>query len=133
MRNESTRFLCVVRLSDKKSHFGGVPRFNFHYQLYGGTRVESGANAAGQSFVFHRGRITQRSITPDEPRAISGKRSRRWSGSGKGDAIAKFRVVRIAGKQALALQIPFRNDMHTGFLWVGTENESGVSGDSQLS
>src|SRR4029450_8914333 len=23
--------------------------------------------------------------------------------------------------------------MHTGFLWIGSENESGVSGDSQLS
>src|SRR5205823_6509409 len=61
------------------------------------------------------------------------ERSRRRSRSGKSDAIAKFRVVGIAGKQTLALQIPFRNDMHTGFLSIGSEHECGVSGDSQLS
>src|SRR5436309_15986281 len=70
---------------------------------------------------------------PDESGAISGERSRRWIRSGKRDAIAKFRVVGIAGKQTLALQIPFRNDMHTGFLWIGSEHECGVGGDSQLS
>src|SRR5207249_8954699 len=69
----------------------------------------------------------------DERCAISGERSRRWSRCGKRDAIAKFWVVGIASKQALALQIPFRNDMHTGFLWIGSENECGVGGDSQLS
>src|SRR4029077_15366784 len=53
--------------------------------------------------------------------------------SSKSDAVAKFRIVGVAGKQALALQIPFRDDMHTGFLWIGSENESGVGGDSQLS
>ena len=133
MRNESTRFFFVVRLPEEKSHLGGVPRFNLHYHLHGGARVEAGANVAGQSFVLHRRRIAQRAVTPDEPSAISGERSRRWSRSGKSDAVAKFRVVRIAGEQALALQIPFRNNMHTGFLWIGSENESGVGGDSQLS
>src|SRR6266550_8289779 len=102
-RNEFTRFFFIVRLPDEKSHFCGVPRFNLHYHLHGGTRVKAGANVAGQSFVLHRRRITQRAVTPDEPRAISGKRSRRWSRSSKSDAVAKFRVVRIAGKQALAL------------------------------
>src|SRR6266581_345285 len=131
--NQSTRFFFVVRLSEEKSHFGGVPRFNFDYDLDGGARVEAGANIAGQSFVLHRCWIAQRAVTPDEPGAISGERSRRWSRSGKSDAITKFRGVGIAGKQALALQIPFRNDMHTGFLWIGSENESGVGGDSQLS
>src|SRR5437660_1740811 len=131
--NESTRFFFVVRLSEKESHLGGVSRFNLNHHLHGGARVEAGANVAGQSFVPHRGRIAQRVVTPDKPGAISGERSRRWSRSGKSDAIAKFRVVGIASKQALALQIPFRNDMHTSFLWIGSENESGVSGDSQLS
>src|SRR5207249_7832882 len=111
----------------------GVPRFNLNHHLHGGARVEAGANVPGQSFVPHRGRIAQRVVTPDESGAISGERSRRWSRTGKSDAIAKFRVVGIAGKQALALQIPFRNDMHTGFLWIGSENESGVGRDSQLS
>src|SRR4029077_2764907 len=75
----------------------------------------------------------QRVVTPDECGAISGERSRRWSRSGKGDAIAKFRVVGIASKQALGLQIPFRNEMHAGFLWIRSENQSGVGGDSQFS
>src|SRR6266516_1528706 len=131
--NESTRFFFVVRLPEKESHLGGVSRFNLNHDLHGCARVESGANLAGQSFVPHRGRIAQRAVTPDESGAISGERTRRWSRSGKSDAIAKFRVVRIAGKEALALQIPFRNDMHTSFLWIGSENESGVGGDSQLS
>src|SRR4029453_2219153 len=133
MRNESTRFFFVVRLAEKKSHFGRVPRFNFSYDLDGRARIEAGTNVAGQSFVLHRRRITQRAVAPDEPRAISGERSRRWSRSGKGDAIAKFWVVGIAGKQALALQIPFRNDMHTGFLWIGCEEGGWKGGDSQLS
>src|SRR6266705_2331683 len=131
--NESTRFFFVVRLPEKESHLGGVSRFNLNHDLHGCARVEAGANLAGQSFVPHRGRIAQRAVTPDESGAISGERTRRWSRSGKSDAIAKFRVVRIAGKEALALQIPFRNDMHTGFLWIGSEDESGVGGDSQLS
>src|SRR6478735_2349324 len=103
MRNESTRFFFVVRLAEEKSHFGGVPRFNLDYDLHGGTRVKTGANVAVQSFVLHRSRITQRAVTPDEPRAISGERSRCWSRSGKGDAVAKFWVVRIASEHALAL------------------------------
>src|SRR5206468_477000 len=37
--NEFTRFFFVVRLPDEKSHFCGVPRFNLHYHLHGGTRV----------------------------------------------------------------------------------------------
>src|SRR5512133_2406139 len=115
MPNESTRFFFVVRLPEEKSHFGGVSRFKLDYDLHRCTRVKTGASVAGQSFVLHRRRITQRAVTPDEPRAISGKRSRHWSRSSEGDAIAKFRVVGIAGKQALALQIPFRNEMHTGF------------------
>src|ERR1700756_3315005 len=131
--NESTRFFFVVRLAEKESHLGGVSWFNFDYDLDGRARVEAGTNVAGQSFVLHRGRIAQRVVTPDERRAISGEGSRRWIRSGKGDAIAKFRVVGIAGKEALALQIPFRNDMHTGFLWIGSEHECGVGGDSQLS
>src|SRR5215467_9267700 len=131
--NEFTCFFFVVRLPEKKSHFGGVPRFNFDYDLDGRARIKAGTNVAGQSFVLHPSRIAQRAVTPDEHRAISGEGSRRWSRSGKGDAIAKFRVVGIAGKQALALQIPFRNDMHPGFLWIGSEHESGVGGDSQLS
>src|SRR5438093_2803615 len=131
--NESTRFFFVVRLPEEKSYFGDLPRFNLDYDLQCGARVEAGANGAGQSFVLHPGRIAQRAVTPDERRAISCERSRRWRRSGKSDAIAKFRVVGIAGKQALALQIPFRNDMHTGFLWIGSEHESGVGGDSQLS
>src|SRR4029077_4775865 len=131
--NESTRFFFVVRLPEKESHLGSVPRFNLNHHLHGGARVEASANVASQSFVPHRGRIAQRVVTPDEPGAISGERSRRWSRSGKSDAIAKFRVVGIAGKEALALQIPFCNDMHTGFLWIGSENEGGVGGDSQLS
>ena len=53
-RNESTRFFFVVRLPEKKSHFGGVPRFNFDYHLHGGARIKAGANVAGQSFVLHR-------------------------------------------------------------------------------
>src|SRR6266704_1600403 len=131
--NQSTRFFFVVRLPEKKSHFGGVFRFNLNYHLHGRAGVEAGANVAGQSFVLHRGRIVQRAVTPDERGAISGERSRRWSRSGKSDAFAKFGVVGIAGKQALALQIPFRNEMHTGFLWIRSESESGVGGDSQLS
>src|SRR5213593_922045 len=131
--NESTRFFFVVRLPEKESHLGGVSWFNLNCDLDGSARVEASANVAGQSFLFHRSRIAQRAITSDEPGAISGERSRRRSRSGKSDAIAKFRVVGIAGKQALALQIPFRNDMHTGFLWIGPENKSGVGGDSQLS
>src|SRR6266478_5711005 len=131
--NESMRFLFVVRLTEKESHLGGVSRFNLNHHLHGRARVEAGANLAGQSFVPHRGRIAQRVVTPNEPGAISGERSRRWIRSGKREAIAKFRVVGIASKEALALQIPFRNDMHTGFLWIGSENESGVGGDSQLS
>src|SRR6266487_2900267 len=131
--NESTRFFFVVRLPEKESHLGGVSGFNLNHHLHGRARVEAGANVAGQSFVPHRRRVTQRMVTPDESGAISGERSRRWSRTGKSDAIAKFRVVGIAGKQALALQIPFRNEMHTGFLWIGAENESGVGGDSQLS
>ena len=43
-RNESTRFFFVVRLPEKKSHFGGVPRFNFDYDLDGRARIEAGAN-----------------------------------------------------------------------------------------
>src|SRR4029450_13501225 len=101
--NQSPRFFFVVRLPEKKSHFGGVPRFNLNRDLHRGARVEAGANFAGQSFVLHRGRIAQRAVTPDERRAISGERSRHWSRSGKGDAIAKFRVLGIAGKQALPL------------------------------
>src|SRR5213596_3127988 len=131
--NESTCFFFVVRLPEKESHLGGVPRFNLNHHLHGGARVEAGANGPGQSFVPHRGRIAQRVVTPNEPGTVSGERSRRWSRTGKSDAIAKFRVVGIAGKQALALQIPFRNDMHTSFLWIRSENESGVGGDSQLS
>ena len=131
--NEFTRFFFVVSLPEKESHFGGVPGFNFDYDLDRRARIEAGTNVAGQSFVLHRGRIAQRAVTPDEHGAISSERSRRWSRSGKCDAIAKFRVVGIAGKQALALQIPFRNDMHTGFLWIGSEHERGVGGDSQLS
>src|SRR5213593_3600579 len=131
--NESTRFFFVVRLPEKESHLGGVSWFNLNCDLDGSARVEASANVAGQSFLFHRSRIAQRAITSDEPGAISGERSRRRSRSGKSDAIAKFRVVGIAGKQALALQIPFRNDMHTGFLWIGPEHECGVGGDSQLS
>src|SRR5438067_10062095 len=131
--NESTRFFFAVRLPEKESHLGDVSRFNLNCDLDGSARVEASANVAGQSFLFHRGRIAQRAITSDEPGAISGERSRRRSRSGKSDAIAKFRVVGIAGKQALALQIPFRNDMHTGFLWIGPEHECGVGGDSQLS
>src|SRR4029077_3946054 len=131
--NQSTRFFFVVCLPEKKSHFGGVPRFDFDYQLDGRARVEAGTNLAGQSFVPHGGRIAQRVVTPDECGAISGERSRRWSRSGKGDAIAKFRVVGIASKQALGLQIPFRNEMHAGFLWIRSENQSGVGGDSQFS
>src|SRR5580765_5329954 len=100
MRNESTRFFFVIRLSEEKSHFCGVPWFNLHYHLNGGTRVKAGTHVAGQSFVLHRYRITQRIVTPDEPRAICCERSRRWSRSGESDAVAKFRVVRIAGKQA---------------------------------
>src|SRR6478735_1387022 len=103
MGNESTRFFFVIRLPDEKSHFCGVPRFNLHYHLHGGTRVKAGANVAAQSFMLHRCRIAQRAVTPDEPRAISGKRSRRWSRSGKSDAIAKFGVVRIPSEEALAL------------------------------
>src|SRR5262249_40537653 len=120
--NEFTRFFFVVSLSHEKSHFRGVPWFNLHYDLHSGTRVKASSNVAGQSFVLHRSRITQRAVTTDEPRAISGKRSRRRSRSDKGDAIAKFRVVRIACKQTLALQIPFRNHVHTGFLWIRSEN-----------
>src|SRR5213596_964381 len=131
--NESTRFFFVVRLPEKESHLGGVSRFNLNCDLDGSARVEASANVAGQSFLFHRGRIAQRAITSDEPGAISGERGRRRSRSGKTDAIAKFRVVGITGKQALALQIPFRNEMHTGFLWIRAENQSGVGGDSQLS
>src|SRR4029453_7182425 len=131
--NQSTRFFFVVRLPEKKSHFGGVPRFNFDYELDGRARVEAGANLASQSFVPHRGRIAQRVVTPDECGAISGERSRRWHRSGKGDAIAKFRVVGIASKEALGLQIPFRNEMHTGFFWIRSENQSGVGCDSQFS
>src|SRR5207248_9582525 len=82
--------------------------------------------------MLNRSWITQRAVAPDEHGTITGERSRRWSRSGKSDALAKFRVVRIAGKQALALQIPFRDDMHTGFLWIGSENERGVGGDGQL-
>ena len=51
-RNESTRFFFVVRLPEKKSHFGGVPRFNFDYDLDRCARIEAGANIAGQSFVL---------------------------------------------------------------------------------
>src|SRR5205807_3379711 len=131
--DQPTRLLFVVRLPEKESHLGGVSRFHLNRDLHGRARVEAGANLTGQSFVPHRGRIAQRVITPNEFGAISGERSRRWSRSGKGDAVAKFRVVGITGKQALALQIPFRNDMHTGFLWIGSENESGVGRDSQLS
>src|SRR6184192_2784642 len=131
--NESTRFFFAVRLPEKESHLGGVSWFNLNCDLHGSARVEASANVAGQSFLFHRGRIAQRAVTPDESGAISGERSRRWSRSGKTDAIAKFRVVGITGKQALALQIPFRNEMHTGFLWIRAENQSGVGGDSQLS
>ena len=67
MRNESTRFFFVIRLPEEKSHFCGVPRFNLDYQLHGGARVKAGAHVAGQSFVLHRRRITQRAVTPDEP------------------------------------------------------------------
>src|SRR5213080_4758776 len=130
--NHFTRFFFVVRPPKKKSHFGGLARFNFHYDLDGCARIEAGANVAGQSFVLHRGRIAQRAVTSDKHGAISSERSRRWSRSGKGDAIAKFRIVGIAGKQALALQIKFRNDMHTGLLWIGSEHECRVGGDSQL-
>src|SRR5437773_9418238 len=101
--NESTRFFFVVRLPEKESHLGGVSRFNLNHHLHGRARVEAGANLAGQSFVPHRGRITQRVVTPNEPGAISGERSRRWSRSGKSNAVAKFRAVRIARKQALGL------------------------------
>src|SRR6476620_4625057 len=103
--NESTRFFFVVRLAEKESHLGGVSRFNLNHNLHGRARVEAGANLAGQSFVPHRGRIAQRVVTSDESGAISSERSRRWVRSGKCDAIAKFRVVGITGKEALALQI----------------------------
>src|SRR6266568_8573041 len=131
--NQSTRFFFVVRLPQKKSHFSSFPRFHLDHDLNGRARIKAGANVAGQSFVLHRGRIVQRAVTPDERGAISGERSRSWSRSGKSNAVAKFGVVGIAGKQALALQIPFRNEMHTGFLWIRAENQSGVGGDSQLS
>ena len=36
----------IVRLPDEKSHFCGVPRFNLHYHLHGGTRVKACANVA---------------------------------------------------------------------------------------
>src|SRR5215472_5060098 len=99
MPNKSTRSFFVVRLPEEKSDFGGVPGFNLHCHLHGGTRVKASANVTGQSFVLHRHRITQRAVSPDESRAISGERSRRRSRSGKNDAVAEFRVVRIAGKQ----------------------------------
>src|SRR5438067_10668903 len=85
----SHEFACcffVVRLPEKKSHLDGVSRFNLHHDLYGGARVEAGANVAGQSFVLHRGRIAQRAVAPDENGAITGERGRRWSRSGRSDA-----------------------------------------------
>src|SRR5215216_1804481 len=103
MSNESTRFFFVVRLPEEKSHFGALPRFDLDDDLHSGARVKASAKIAGQSFVLHRRRITQRTIASNESGAISGKRSRRWSRSGKSNAVAKFRVVRIAGKKALAL------------------------------
>src|SRR5437667_6322848 len=129
---ESACCFFVVRLPEKKSHLDGVSRFNLDHDLNGGARVEAGANVAGQSFVLHRGRIAQRAVAPDEHGAITGERGRRWSRSGKSDAFAKFRIVGVAGKKALALQIPFRDDMHTGLLWIGSENESGVGGNGEL-
>src|SRR5215813_12066161 len=98
MPNESTRSFFVVRLPEEKSHFGGVSRFNLDYDLHRCARIKSGASVTGQSFMLHRSRITQRAVTSDEPRAISGERSRCWSRSGKSDAVAKFRVVRIASE-----------------------------------
>src|SRR4029077_10578640 len=98
MGNDSTRFFFVVRLPEEKSHFCGVPWVNLHYHLNGGTRVKACTHVAGQSFVLHRYRIAQRMVTPDEPRGICGERTRRWNRSGKSDAVAKFGVVRIAGK-----------------------------------
>src|SRR4051812_46918976 len=103
MRNESTRFFFVVCLAHDKSHFGGVPGLNLNHHLHRGARVKAGTHVAGQLFLFHRYRITQGAVASNESGAISGKRSRRWSRSYKSDAIAKFRIVRIAGEQSLAL------------------------------
>src|SRR4029077_1301767 len=129
---EDTRFFFIVRLPEKKSDLGGFSRVDLDHNLQGGARVEAGADVAGQSFVLHRGRIAQRPVASNEHGAITGKRSGRWSRRGKSDAFAKFRRVGVTSKQALAFQIPFRDQMHTSFLGIGSENESGVGGDGQL-
>ncbi len=130
--NEGACFFFVVRLPKKKGYLGALSRVDLDHDLHGCARVEASANVAGQSFVLHRGRIAQRAVAPDKHGAITGERSRRWSRSGKSDAFAKFRVVGIAGNQALALQVPFRHHVHAGFLGIGSENKSGVGGDGHL-
>src|SRR6266700_385063 len=130
--NEGACLFFVVRLAKKKGYLGGLSRVDLEHDLHGCARVEASASVAGQSFVLHRGRIAQRAVAPDEHGAITGERSKRWSRSGKSDAFAKFRVVGIASKQALALHVPFRDHVHAGFLGIGSENQSSVGDDGQL-
>jgi hypothetical protein len=44
--NQSARFFFVVRLPEKKSHFGGVRRFNFDHDLDGRARIKAGTKVA---------------------------------------------------------------------------------------
>ena len=106
--HKRARFFFVIRLSEEKSYLGGVAWFNLDHDLHGGARVEAGASISGQSLMLHRRRIAQRAVASDERRPIAGERTRRWTRSGKSNAFAKFRIIGVASKQTLALQIPFR-------------------------
>src|SRR5256886_17597381 len=89
--NESTRFFFAVRLPEKESHLGDVSRFNLNCDPDGSASVEASANVAGQSFLFHRGRIAQRAITSDEPGPLSGARNSGPLRSGKRQPFAQSR------------------------------------------
>src|SRR5262245_3904976 len=88
-----------------------------------------GPRSPCQSLVLHGCRVAQRTVSSDERSAITGECGGCRRGSGNGDSFAELRLVGVAGKQALALQIPFCDYVHPAFLVIGSKDKRGVRGD----
>ena len=130
--HDRARLGFIGGLSEQEGHFDHLARLDLHDGLHRGAWVEARARAAHETLVLHRGGIAHRAVAPDENGAVASVRIRSRARRGEGHAVAEFRLVGVARKEAAALQIPLRHDVHPRFLRIAAEHERGVGSDGEL-
>ena len=102
------RLRCRRRRAMKTMSFS-CPSSSVERDLHGGARIESRADAAGESHAAQRRGVRRRAVAAEELGAVAGDRSVRFAAVDKDDAVGELGAVGVAREKRAADRVQLRS------------------------